>query len=100
MKTKITAAREAAASMHSAEEAVAGALEASRTALTQMRSARLALEMQSPAAAAAIARWQEAVTALDAVEQAMTEAHRAAYQALLDTKLRGIAVWVPETTLQ
>jgi len=95
---KTVVARKAADAMHTAEDAVTVALKASREALAAMRSTKLALDMVSPETDAAIARWQENVELLEAVEQGLTESHKDAYKALQDVKLRGFALWLPPMT--
>ena len=85
---KTMVARNAAGTMHTAEDAVASALKASRDALAAMRQTKFALEMTGPEADAALARWQNSVELLEMAEQGMIEAHKDSYRALQDVKFR------------
>lgn len=88
---KTLVARAAAAKLHSAEAAVAVAIEEVKAGLATMVSAKAELEMTTPVADAAIQHWAESLALLEQAQAGMIDGHKDAYDALQLTHIRGVA---------
>lgn len=84
-------AREVADSLHATEASLEATLVGARATLERLVAAKTELGLTGTMGDACIARWSEAVAALEAADAAMNESHRDAYRVMKATNIRATA---------